>query len=380
MRETLAQILFEPVRIGTLDLPNRIVMAPMSRRFSQDGVMPPAYVDYYRRRAAADVGLILSECAGVDHASARRLPSYPSFHGAEALSRWREVIDAVHEAGGRMMPQIWHAGATKIAGSEPNPQVDPASPSGLFMPIDGQGGDAVMATRPMSDSAIADVVAAFGQAAADACALGFDGVEIHGAHGYLIDQFLWPAMNLRADHYGANGAESATRFAAEIVAECRRRTTPDFPLFFRFSQWKQQDYAATLASGPAALEALLRPLVDAGVTLFHCSLRRYWEAAFAGDPLTLAGWTSRISGLPVCTVGSVGLDTAFGAQDRGTGDGYRSRPASLDGLVTLFERGEFDLVAVGRALISDPLWAQKVRQGRIDAHKPYSTADLETLY
>ena len=378
---SVSEILFEPVRIGSLELANRVVMAPMSRRFAQDGILPDASADYYARRARENVGLIISECTGVGHPSALRLPSYPSFHGHEALGQWRKVIDAVHAAGGRMMPQIWHAGATKLVGSVPNPEIPPASPSGLFIPIDGQGSDPERAGEPLGESDLADIIAAFGQAAADAMALGFDGVEIHGAHGYLIDQFLWPRMNRRADRWGPAGAEAATAFAAEIVAECRRRTGPDFPLFFRFSQWKQQDFRATLASGPAALEALLRPLVDAGVTLLHTSLRRYWEAAFSSDPMTLAGWTRKLTGLPVCTVGSVGLDQEFGKGDGGRKGGvaYGSQPVSIDRLAALFERGEFDLVAVGRVLISDHRWATKVREGRFSEHVPYSTADLDTL-
>ena len=180
---SVSEILFEPVRIGSLELANRVVMAPMSRRFAQDGILPDVSADYYARRARENVGLIISECTGVGHPSALRLPSYPSFHGPEALGQWRKVIDAVHAAGGRMMPQIWHAGATKLVGSVPNPEIPPASPSGLFIPIDGQGSDPERAGEPLGESDLADIIAAFGQAAADAMALGFDGVELHGAHG-----------------------------------------------------------------------------------------------------------------------------------------------------------------------------------------------------
>src|SRR5690606_31751349 len=137
------------------------------------------------------------------------------------------------------------------------------------------------------------VVAAFAQAAADARALGFDAVEVHGAHGYLIDQFFWEGTNRRDDAYGGSIA-NRTRFAAEIIAAIRARVGADLPIILRFSQWKLQDYHARLVNSPTELEQFLTPLAEAGVDLFHCSTRRFWEPEFAGSDLTLAGWTRKL--------------------------------------------------------------------------------------
>ncbi len=150
-----------------------------------------------------------------------------------------------------------------------------------------------------------------------------------------------------------------------------RQLALTFPIIFRFSQWKQQDYTARLAQTPEQLKAFLQPLGDAGVDIFHCSTRRFWEPEFAESELNLAGWTRQLTGKPTITVGSVGLDgsefTSFMTNTKEI-----AQPASLDALLTRFNAQEFDLVAVGRALLVDPEWAQKVRDGRQDEILPFS--------
>ena len=148
----------------------------------------------------------------------------------------------------------------------------------------------------------------------------------------------------------------------------RRAVSPDFPIAFRFSQFKQQDYSVRLAEGPLALEAWLGPLAAAGVDIFHASQRRFWEPEFAGSQLNLAGWAREVTGKAAITVGSVGLSGEF----LGNWTGEVSEPASLDALMERLERGEFDLVAVGRALLNDPEWAEKIAAGRFDQLTPFT--------
>src|SRR5690606_23917727 len=209
------------------------------------------------------------------------------------------------------------------------------TPSGLNAPGQAVG-------EPMSEEAIADTVSAFARAAADAKALGFDSLEIHGAHGYLIDQFFWPDTNLREDRYGGATIGERARFAAEVVAAIRAAVGPDHPILLRLSQWKQQDYTARLAATPREMEQWLTPLVDAGVDILHCSQRRFWEAEFpeidGEDGLNFAGWAKKITGVPTISVGSVGLSGDFFSAFQG----QASQAASLDGLVARMEREEFD--------------------------------------
>ncbi|TDT98406.1 2,4-dienoyl-CoA reductase-like NADH-dependent reductase (Old Yellow Enzyme family) [Streptomyces sp. 846.5] len=363
-----AQLLSRPFTLGGLTVPNRIVMAPMTRKFSPGGVPGEAVAAYYARRAAGGVGLIVTEGTYVGHESAGQSDSIPRFHGEEQLAGWAKVAEAVHAAGGRIVPQLWHIGMVRNAGEPPFADAPAVGPSGIR--LDGTEG----AGRAMTQADLDEVVAAFARAAADAERIGFDGVELHGAHGYLIDQFLWSGTNRRADAYGGDPV-ARTRFGAEIVAAVRAAVSPEFPVIFRFSQWKSENYDARLADSPAELDALLAPLAAAGVDAFHASTRRYWLPEFDGSDLNLAGWTRKLTGKPVITVGSVGLDGDF---IRGF-QGESAPVKGIDDLLDRLEREEFDLVAVGRALLQDPEWAAKVVAGRFDELDAYHPSALRSL-
>lgn len=363
-----AEILSRPIALNGLTVPNRIVMAPMTRQFSPGGVPGEDVAAYYARRAAAGVGLIVTEGTYVNHGSAGQSDRVPRFHGEEQLAGWAKVAEAVHTAGGTIVPQLWHVGMTRKAGAPPVPDAPAVGPSGLR--LDGTEGTG----RAMTPQDVDDVIAAFAEAAAAAERIGFDGVELHGAHGYLIDQFLWAGTNRRTDGYGGD-VVARTRFATEIVAAVRAAVSPSFPVIFRFSQWKQEVYDVRIADTPEELEAILTPLSAAGVDVFHASTRRHWLPEFDGFDLNLAGWAKKLTGKPVITVGSVGLDGDFLHAFRGEGAPLKG----IDGMLDRLEAGEFDMVAVGRALLQDPQWAQKVLEGRFDELKPYDAASLKTL-
>tara|TARA_Y100000588_G_scaffold101692_1_gene110495 strand:- start:4380 stop:5477 length:1098 start_codon:yes stop_codon:yes gene_type:complete len=362
-----ANALFKPYSQGNLSLTNRIVMAPMTRQFSPNGVPTSDVAGYYKRRAQGGTGLIITEGTTVNDKVATMDANIPQFHGEEALTGWKNVVDEVHSVGGKIMPQLWHVGMARVAEKAPYPELSSAGPSGLFKP--GKQG-----AEPMTEEHIESVIAAFAQAAADAKSIGMDGVEIHGAHGYLIDQFFWEGTNQRTDNWGGS-MDNRGRFAVEIIKAIRAATGPDFPIVLRYSQWKQQDYTARLATTPQELEQFLMPLSSAGVDIFHCSQRRYWESEFDGSDLNLAGWTKKITGKPTITVGSVGLnDDFFGAFK-----GQDSSTRAVDDLLERLEEGEFDLVAVGRALLQDPNWANKIKENRTDELEQYSGKALASL-
>lgn len=252
--------LFQPFKLKTLNMKNRVVMAPMTRSFSPGGVPTADVAAYYRRRAEAEVGLILSEGTVIDRPSSSFDPDIPHFYGEQALAGWNNVIKNVHEAHGQMGPQIWHMGIMADHASGWVPPVPFEGPSGLVNPGEPKG-------REMTESDIADTIAAYGRAAADAKRLGFDCVEIHGAHGYLIDQFFWDKLNLRTDKYGGATLPERSRFAIEVIKEVRRQVGDDFAVIIRLSQWKNWDYANKFVANPAEMEAWLNPLVDAGVDI-----------------------------------------------------------------------------------------------------------------
>jgi 2,4-dienoyl-CoA reductase-like NADH-dependent reductase (Old Yellow Enzyme family) len=214
----------------------------------------------------------------------------------------------------------------------------------------------------------------FAQAALNAKKLGFDCIEIHAAHGYLIDQFFWPRTNRRDDGYGGDIA-GRLRFGIELVQEMRRRIGPDFPIMFRFSQWKATHYDAKLAETPDQLAEFLQPLAAAGVDIFDASTRRFWLPEFAGSDLNLAGWTKKLTGKISMAVGSVGLQSPL---DVGAGlnaqDTTGVTTENLARLSEMMARDEFDLIGIGRIILSNPNWANLVREGRFDELRPYDPA------
>ncbi|GAA2776392.1 hypothetical protein GCM10019017_21640 [Streptomyces showdoensis] len=363
-----AEILSRPVALNGLTVPNRIVMAPMTRMFSPGGVPGEDVRSYYARRAAAGVGLIVTEGTYVGHDSAGQSDRVPRFHGEEQLAGWAKVAEDVHAAGGTIVPQLWHIGMVRQQGQAPYPDAPAMGPvRHPHRRTEGTG-------KEMTRSDLDDVIGAFAEAAAAAERIGFDGVELHGAHGYLIDQFLW---------------------AVDEPAHRRVRRRPRGPYEVR-GRDRGRGPRVRLARLPGALPLLA---VEAG-RLRRPARRDPGGAGGDPDPAGrrrcrrvprlhpppldprvrrlgphLAGWTQKLTGLPAITVGSVGLDGDFIHAFAGAGAPVQG----IDELLDRLERDEFDMVAVGRALLQDPEWAAKVLAGRTDELKPYDAAAVKTL-
>jgi len=362
--------LYAPFPFGRRTLRNRIVMAPMTRNCSPNGVPGEAVAAYYARRASGGAGLIVTEGTCIDHPAANGYRDVPAFHGA-GLEGWERVMRAVHAEGALIMPQLWHVGAVRRPGMEPDPGVPGYGPMGEF-----ENGERVV--HAMTEEDIDAVAASYARGARSAHSLGFDGVEIHGAHGYLLDQFLWRESNRRDDQYGGTIANRA-RFPAKVVAAMRAAVPADFPIVFRFSQWKMTDYKARIAEDPTELGEVLRPLADAGVDLFHASTRRFWEPAFEGSAENLAACARRVTGKPVIAVGSVGLAQQHETRRLRTRDNVGSEVADLTRLRECLERDDFDLVAVGRGMLADAQWANKVRAGGVSTLNALTPEMLQVL-
>lgn len=360
--------LFLPFAFGARTLRNRVVMAPMTRQRSPGGVPGADVAAYYRKRAEGGVGLVISEGTYIDHPSASCYANVPDFFGVTALAGWREVLGAVHGAGAAMIPQLWHVGAYRKRGMGPDPSVPGIGPMAMVE----HGTEAVRGARAVD---MQEIAASYARGAATARDLGFDGVAMHAAHGYLIDQFFWSKTNRRDDAYG--GALAARcRFAAEIVAAMRSAVGPDFPIVFRFSQWKQDDYDARIAETPAELAIILEILVEAGVDVFDVSTRRFWTPAFHGSADSLAAWTKRLSGRPVIAVGCVGLDQPHQSKVYRTKDNVAANVTDVNHVVAAMERGDFDLVSTGRALLADADWPNKVHANDFAAIRPFRHENL----
>ncbi len=360
-------ILFEAFKSEKLTLPNRIVMAPMTRSFSPGHVPGDNVVEYYRRRAEGGVGLILTEGVSPNTTTATGTPNVPNIVTDDAKAGWKNVVDSVKGAGGKIGIQLWHEGPFRNPSKTEFPDIPSWSASGHKMP-----GKALW--EPMNDDEIELAITEFVDAAVASKEAGFDCIEFHGAHSYLIDSFFWDKSNIRDDQWGGDWT-GRTRFACEIIKRTRAKLGNDYPLIIRLSQWKQQDFDANSAANPDELSKWLTPLVDAGIDIFHCSQRRFWEPTFDGSDLNFAGWAAKLTGKPSISVGSVGLSGEFTAAY----SGEVSKPASLDNLVARMERNEFDLIAVGRALLQDAQWANKIREGRNDELMEFTKDALATL-
>ena len=357
-----SDLLFEPVTIGALDLPNRLVMAPMTRRCAPDDRVPtPEMAAYYERRAAGGVGLIITEGMHIDDLHAPDSERVPGIYRDDHVQGWRRVTDAVHGAGSRIAAQLWHTGRLAMR---------PIGPSAVA----AKHRDGTLRTLPRAMDAhdMPQVLHAFARAARFARDAGFDAAEVHGAHGYLLDSFLSPEANQREDEYGG-AFEQRMRFPLEVVRAVREAVGPDFPLLYRFSQWRVDDAAALCYRDPQTLGIFVAALREAGVDLLHASTRDATEAAWPEQSSrTLAGWARELAGLPVIAVGCVGVDA-------GMDEGDVAKPADPAPAIALLERGEADLLAVGRALISNPDWPQLVREGRWSEARAYSRAQLAEL-
>jgi 2,4-dienoyl-CoA reductase-like NADH-dependent reductase (Old Yellow Enzyme family) len=367
--------LFTPITINGCTIANRIVMAPMTRAFASDGVLAESGVDYYRRRAEGGVGLILTEGVAISEIGSYNA-NIPDFSPGPALERWRQTVEAVHDVGGRIMAQLWHPGHGRIRDQAIDPSKLSIGPMDTYLPegspLIAEGGSPGSG-RAMTIADIETAIEEYAEAASHALDAGFDGVQLHGAHGYLIDQFLWGESNRRDDGYGGDVLDR-TRFAEELIRTIRASTGPHFPIGLRFSQWKlPAHYNVKSWKDAAELERFLAPLAAAGLDFLDASTRRYWEPEFLDSDLTLAGWAKKITGLPTMAVGSVGLD---GPLDPVSGLGLAAPTSNLDEVVAMVERDEVDLVGVGRALIVNPDWANRVRTGDTATLKPYDAAAL----
>jgi 2,4-dienoyl-CoA reductase-like NADH-dependent reductase (Old Yellow Enzyme family) len=301
--------------------------------------------------------LIISESCGVNHPSATKNPTFARI-SPDTREAWRECIAGVHEVGGAMFLQLWHQGAVDYGGdAETNPDFVALSPSGIAHPGESFG-------RAVTEAELASLKRAFVQGALDAAEIGADGVELHSAHGFLLDQFLWPGTNLRTDRYGGPAITGRATFVAEVAEAVRAATGPDFVISVRISQWKESDFDARIVEEPGQLGELVAMLRAAGADIFHVSTRRFWTPEWAGSDLGLAGWAKSFTDAAVIAVGSVGLDIDVMASLAGQ-EGRATGASRIGELVRRFERGDFDLVSVGRSQIGDPNWVTKMTDHRV---------------
>lgn len=368
--------LLEPVTVRSIELPNRVVMSPMTRGASPNGIPTPEVAAYYRRRVDGGVGTIFTESVFIDDKGTMgkfgleggedKKTGWPVMFTDAALEGWRRVVNEVHEAGGKIFPQLMHLGIQRTpARGQPWSDIHISSPSGIWgtpeqiAALDEEKAKVFNCLEnAMTEEEILAVIEAFASAAANAKSVGFDGIALHGGHGYLIDNFMRSETNVRTDKWGGDH-KGRMRFAVEVVRAVRKAIGEDMPISFRFSQWTHHDVDAMLTKTPEELQDILEMLSEAGVDIFEASARDFRDPVYEGSPLNISAWTRKLIDKPVVMVGGTGVR-------RERHESALTPPQVVDNLeeiIERFERGEFDLLAIGRALLNDPDWLKRADAG-----------------
>lgn len=326
-----------------LPLRNRLAVAPMSRvSATGEGVPTERMVSYYASFAEGGFALVITEGVYTDGVFSRSYARQPGLATEAQVAGWREVVDAVHGAGGFVFAQLMHGGAlSQLLDDTVGPSA--VRPKGEKMQEYGGEGPFPM-PKEMSEDDIREAVSGFADAARNAQVAGFDGVEIHGANGYLVDQFITDYTNGRGDRYGGSAAERA-RFACEVIEAVRGAVGDGFPVGIRLSQGKVNDHGYRWPGGRADAEAIFAAVAGAGTDYLHvASEGRDWrETARIDEGITLTQLAKRVTGLPVVTNGGM----------------HDPELAEF-----VLREGHGDLVALGRGALANPDYPNRLRDGR----------------
>jgi 2,4-dienoyl-CoA reductase-like NADH-dependent reductase (Old Yellow Enzyme family) len=339
-----------PIQLGSLSLKNRIAVAPMTRiSATEDGRATEDMVRYYQGFAEGGFGLVITEGVYPDLAYSQGYLYQPGIADEAQARSWRPVAEAIHGAGARAIMQLMHAGALSQGKHWKQETVAPSAvqPKGEQLGF-YRGEGAYPMPRAITDEEIAEVVRSFAASALRARDAGFDGVEIHGANGYLLDQFLTDYANERQDRYGGS-TENRVRLLVEVVEAVRAAVGRDYLVGIRISQGKVNDYVHKWAYGQRDAELIFSSLAAAGADYIHTTEHDAQAPAFGPDNSdgdTLAGYAKRFGKLPVIANGKLG---------------------SPDAADAILAGGKTDIVALGKSALANRDWPRRVAgQGALE--------------
>lgn len=339
-----ASPLFAPVEINGLHLDNRVALAPMTRvSATHEGFVTDAMVRYYTRFAKGGFGLLITEGIYTDNAFSQGYRNQPGLSDGEQAAAWRRVTDAVHAAGGKIFAQLMHAGALSQFNRFRRDCVGPSAirPKGQQMSI-YRGSGEYRVPREITHEEIAEAIAGFARAAVLAVEVaGFDGIEIHGANGYLLDQFLTEYTNRRSDEWGGPAA-NRVRLTVEVARNVRRAIGRAVPLGVRISQAKVNDFTNKWSGAHEDAATIFGALAASGVDYIHVTEFEAWRPAFGESGASL-----------------VALARMHAPNAKIVANGNLHDPQKAELIV---DQGA-DIVALGRGALSNPNWPQRVRAG-----------------
>lgn len=337
--------LFEPWRLNRVDLSNRMAVAPMTRiSATPAGVPTDTMVRYYERFAQGGFGLVITEGIYTDQAYSQGYTNQPGLSNLDQAKGWRPVVHAAHAAGGKIVAQLMHAGALSQANRFRSETAGPSAvqPKGQQM-VFYRGDGPYRLPRAMSEHEIVEAIDGFAQAAVFAVEVaGFDGVEIHGANGYLLDQFLTDYTNFRTDGWGGNIA-GRLRLSAEVAKAVRHAIGPAVSVGLRISQGKVNDFTHKWAEAEAGAATVFGTLGAVGLDYLHITEFEAWKPAFSESGSSLVK-LARESNPTLTIVANGNLH-----------DPDRAKQVLRDGA---------DIVALGRGALANPQWPQRVKKGQ----------------
>jgi NADH:flavin oxidoreductases, Old Yellow Enzyme family len=358
----IKRILCTPFTDGKFNLKNKVVMNPVPTGFVKNGIISSENIEFYRLRAKS-VGMIIVGAVNISDPTATNNSKVPDISD-QNMKIWKNVTDNIHEEDCKVLAEIWHSGSSRAFGN-PEYANNVSSPSGVVG--NKKIGEAL---KPIE---IEDIISEFVIAARNAKKAGFDGIDIHGAHGSLIHDFLDKETNKRTDGYGI---ENRTKFAEEIIKRCREAVGEDFIILFRLSNYKMYDLSAKLTDSSKELRSIVQKISDSGVDGFDCSALNFDEDIFENEKGNLAYWAKVISAKPVIITGGVGsksplykdIPKMIAQISSNPQMSYKSfeieKPQITDQekLIKGYEAENFDLVAFGRPLLINENWVKELKE------------------
>lgn len=336
---TSTPILFTETSIGKLALKNRLAVAPMTRiSASAEGLATDDMTRYYTRFARGGYGLLITEGVYPDVRHSQGYLYQPGIGNDAQARAWRKVIEGVHAEGAKIFVQLMHAGALSQGSHWSTETIGPSAvqPVGEQMSF-YRGKGAYPIPREITPDEITQLIQDFADAAARAKAVGFDGIEIHGANGYILDQFLTAYTNQREDRYGG-ATENRVRLLVEVSQAVRHAVGPEFPVGIRISQGKVNDFVHKWGNGVDDASVIFGNLGKAGLDYIHVTEYDATQPGFGTGP-ALVELAKRYAGLPIIA------------------NGQLEEPAKA---AALLATGTVDVIALGKGALADRDWPQKV--------------------
>ncbi len=340
---TKTKSLFESVTLGNTTLANRVGVAPMTRiSATSEGVVTDQMISYYTSFARGGFGLIITEGLYTDDKYSPGYIYQPGLVYEEQVQGWKKLVDSVHQTGAKIIAQIMHTGALVHGNPFGQASIGPSAvqPKGEKSEI-YEGTGLYLMPREATKEEIAEVITGFVNTAKRVQAAGFDGIEIHGANGYLLDEFLTDYTNQRTDEYGGS-TENRVRLLVEVSKAIREAVGPDFTVGIRISQAKVNDQAHKWAGKEQDAEIIFGQLGQAGLDFIHVTEYEAWKPAFDTNGPSLASLAKKYGKISVIA------------------NGHLEDPKRASEII---ENGEADVVTLGKGALANHDWIKKVKNG-----------------